>query len=248
MNNSVKDYKNEFGIQENYLYEILATTFSTNKESNIIQPNTSCMGIRLKKNNNFIMRPYSTTQTFQNLESNNCVVFNFVDNIYLYALAALKQPQSKNNFEVFPEKYYKFINQSELQKLKNNFPINSNKIQYINQAWGIIFGIVVDKTRIEKKDGLGKIELTEFKIKPVFTKKLHQTYKLYNRAENLTLEMIILATRLRIAHQNKDKNKITSIKRKITEYEKEISRFSQNKQVFRTIKFIKQYYSALDYI
>lgn len=242
------NFKKDFRIRYGNLYEILATTFSTNKMIKKVHPNTSCMGIRLKENDHFIIGPYPTTQTFQNLSSNKLIILNFVNNIYLYALAALKDPHSKINLNCFPEKYYDYINKKTLKELQSFIPNelkNKHQISYIKNAWGIIIGYVIDKEKKEKKDGLGKVNITEFIIKPIYTKIFRFSQKLYNRAESLSLEMIILATRLKVAYDKADMALISSLWEKINQYEINIRRFSKNQRVIKTIDLVKKYISSL---
>lgn len=240
----------KFGIEKDHLYEILATTISINKDTEEIKPNTSSMGIRLKENNLFIMNPYPTTKTFQNLEANGLVVINFVDNIYLYALAALKEPESKVNLDIFPKEYYEHLNKSKISKLQRYLPNQIENviynIPYIKQAWGIIIGMVEGKKQKQKQNELGKINLTEFRIKPIYGNNLKASYKLYNRAENLALEMIILATRLKVAYIKEERILISSIEDKISQFENDIRRFSKNTQVLKTINLVQKYCKMLE--
>jgi hypothetical protein len=236
-----------FCLKKNYLYEILATTFFWDDFSKKNVYNTSCMGIQVLSNDSITIKPYPTTQTYKNLEKNGFIILNFVDNIYYYALAALKSPQSNRNIKKFPKRYYSFKKDqtlhSILQFYSDKLKGGINQIPYIKNAWGIIIGFVVDSELIAKKSDLGTTQLTQFIIKPILSELLRKSYHLYNRAENLALEMIILATRLKVAFERGDKKVIHSIKKKIANYESDINRFSQNKQVFKTIEVIKDYCS-----
>ncbi|TFF93389.1 MAG: DUF447 family protein [Promethearchaeota archaeon] len=243
-------FKEKFGIEKDHLYEILATTISINKDTEEIFPNTSSMGIRLKENNLFVMNPYPSTKTFQNLEANGIVMINFVDNIYLYALAALKEPESRIGLKIFPKRYYEYLDNSMISELQNYL---SNQIEnaisnipYIKQSWGIIIGMVEGKKKKEKQNGLGKINLTEFKINPIYSNNLRASYNLYNRAENLALEMIILATRLKVAYIKEDRILISSIEEKISQFENDIRRFSKNSRVLKTINLVQKYRKTLE--
>jgi hypothetical protein len=236
----------KLGLKKNYLYEILATTVY-DKMSKKNYYNTSCMGIRVLGNDSITIKPYPATQTYKNLEKNGFIVLNFVDNIYYYALAALKPPHSDGNIKRFPESYYSFKKdqtvQSILKSHSDTLEVSFNQIPYLKEAWGIIIGIVVDSKQVTKKSDLGTTKLTQFIIKPILSELLRRSYHLYNRAENFALEMIILATRLKVAFERGDENLIHSIKKKIADYEGDINRFSQNEQVFKTIKVITDYCS-----
>ncbi|MFO7796416.1 MAG: DUF447 domain-containing protein [Promethearchaeati archaeon] len=250
MSPRIINFKEKFGIEKDHLYEILATTISINKDTEEKFPNTSSMGIRLKENNLFVMNPYPSTKTFQNLEVNGIVVINFVDNIYLYALAALKEPESRIDLKIFPKRYYEYLDKSVISELQNYLPnqienVISN-IPYIKQSWGIIIGMVEGKKKKKKQNGLGKINLTEFKIKAIYSNNLRASYNLYNRAENLALEMIILATRLKVAYIKEDRILISSIEEKISQFENDIRRFSKNSRVLKTINLVQKYRKTLE--
>ncbi|TFF93010.1 MAG: DUF447 family protein, partial [Promethearchaeota archaeon] len=96
------------------------------------------------------------------------------------------------------------------------------------------------------QNGLGKINLTEFKIKPIYSNNLRASYNLYNRAENLALEMIILATRLKVAYIKEDRFLISSIEEKISQFENDIRRFSNNSRVLKTINLVQKYRKTLE--
>ncbi|MFX1274091.1 MAG: DUF447 domain-containing protein [Promethearchaeota archaeon] len=227
----------EFGLKKNNLYEILATTFSKNGN---INPNTSCMGIRLIENNLIQISPYSNTKTFKNLEATGIITLNFVDNISLYALAALKCPKASIQF---PKKYY---NYTEIDNPFNENAFSSTiLIPYVNKAWGILTCIIASETQIIKEDLFGESEITEFKLHVIAAQKFKESYKLFNRAENLALESIILATRLKIAKENNDLSLINSIYSKITDNLDNIRRFGKNQNAIEVVDLILKYIKFL---
>ena len=88
----------DYGLEKDNLYEILATTFSLSVPSGDVEPNTSCMGINLIENDLIKINPFPNTTTLKNLRETGIITLNFVDNIYLYALAALKGTNSSITF------------------------------------------------------------------------------------------------------------------------------------------------------
>jgi len=104
----------DLGLHKNYLYEVLTTTFS--KSQKRIIPNTASMGIRLLNDGMIKITPYPNTTTFKNLNENGIAVFNFVDNIYLYALASLKESNSLIGLTEFPNELYEYY----------DIPLNTN--------------------------------------------------------------------------------------------------------------------------
>ena len=221
----------EYGIQENYLYEILATTFSDQEN---LTPNTSCMGMRLIENNLIQIKPFPHTTTFKNLKTTGIIVLNFVEDVYLYALAALKS--SKNNIK-FPSKHYNY------NKLENPFntSINGSKmtIPYISKAWATITCIIAGENQVIKKDPMGEFEISEFKLHVIDHDILKNSFKLFNRTENLALESIILATRLRIAKEKSNETLFDDIHDAINNNFQNIERFGNNKSALKAVKVIK---------
>ncbi|MHA1241572.1 MAG: DUF447 domain-containing protein [Promethearchaeota archaeon] len=178
------------GLKMNYLYEVLATTYSI--KNNKLVPNTAAMGIRLLENNTIKIWPFPNTTTYKNLDSTKLIILNFVDDIFLYAIASLKDNYISNNIQLD----------------------NSIYLPYLNQAWAIISCVATNKNQSIKRDGLGQVELAEISLSVIFYEKFKESFKLYNRAENLTLETIILATKLYVAEKKKDKTLFNKIKHK----------------------------------
>lgn len=246
----MKKYTSDFsptlyGIKYNYLYEVLATTYSYNSVHHTLIPNTASMGIRFRQDNHFEIAPYPSTHTHKNLKQIKIVVLNFVSNVYLYALASLKKVKDSKKSARFPLTYYDYLNDSDFKELKTLFKNNSIaenvKIPYVKTAWGIVICRIVNEQKVIKKSQFDKISLTKFKLKPLYSKILSSSFNLINRAENIALEMIILATRLILVDKSKDKELFSNIYTRINEYKKDLKRFSMNKEVIKTIKLIEEY-------
>ena len=227
----------DFGLVQDYLYEVLATTFPRGEQD---KPNTSCMGIRLIENNLIQIRPFPETTTLKNLKETGIIVLNFVEDVYLYALAALK---SRDTSIKFPSKYYNYL------EIENPFDQNSSfstiNIPYIKKAWAILTCIIATEEEKIKKDIFEDIKLTEFKLHVISSIKSRDSFKLYNRAENLSLETIIFTTRLKIA---KEKNDITLLKMfygKIRENIENIERFGRNKRALKAIEVVLEFIKFL---
>jgi len=239
----------DFGLEEGNLYEILAITFSEFDKKGKIKPNTACMGIRCIKNNLLKISPYPETTTLKNLKKNGWIVINFIDDVYLYALAALKEPNSTIGIEEFPSKYYEYYESSiskDFRKNFNNFT-KSDKIliPYINEAWLFLYGKVVAKDQITKTNGLGELKVSEFTINIIDFKKLKESFKLFNRAESLALEIIVLATRLKIAKEKNDFALFNIIYEKILDHMGNIKRFGKNKRALKSIALVNNYLNKI---
>ncbi|MFX1311056.1 MAG: DUF447 domain-containing protein [Promethearchaeota archaeon] len=224
-----------FGLRRYYLYETITTTYSIDDKIGSISPNASCMGIRLEENNKIIINPYPSTTTYKNLRENCFIVLNFVNDIYIYALAALKEPNSLIGLTEFPLKYYGY---QYLESLNMDIP-------YIKKAWAILIGKVSKELQKTKQDSFGEVVIPVFVLDVIFTKKLQETHKLFNRAENLALEVIILATRLRIAKKNQNQTLVSNIYEKIQDIIRNVKRFGKNEKALKTIEFVSSYVNKL---
>jgi hypothetical protein len=231
-------YQN-LGLKNDYLYEILATTLSIRDKVTI--PNTSCMGIRIR-NNQIILKPYQNTKTYENLKTNSLICINFVENVYLYALAALKDPNLLKKYEIFPEQYYNYY------IINNDIRLKTNQIPYVKDAWAIIICKTKKVVNIDKEDVLGTVKLIKFKLEMLSILKLKDSYKLFNRAENLTLEALILTTRFKIAVEKKNYDLMRDIQKRIDFIIEDIERFSENQDVAKSINLIKDYIRNLKYV
>ena len=235
------------GMKKDYLYEVLVTTFSIHE--NLIVPNTASMGIRLVDKKIIKIWPYPNTSTYKNIVSNNFLIINFVDNVYLYALTSLKGMNKSNRVGSLVEQEYNYYTLSIKDEYKEFFqrftPSDSIQLPYLKQAWAIIMCLATNKNQILKHDDFGKLELMEINLAVISYEKFKESFKLYNRAENLTLETIVLATKLNIAIEKKDKTLIRTIKRKIEENASEIRRFGKNEIAIKAIEHVYNYINGL---
>jgi len=225
----------EFGLRVNCLYEILATTYSTNEKFRKIAPNASCMGIRLLKNNKISIHPFPSTITYKNLKKNSLFVINFVDNVYLYALAALKESDSHIGLTEFPFNYYAF---KELKSKNVSLP-------YINKAWAYLICEEIEQIEKVKKNALGDSKVTEFRLKVIESEKLRESFNLFNRADNLTIESIILATRIKIAKNNDNQDLYNKFLNRLNLNLEKIDKFGKNDKALKAVNLVKKFIENL---
>jgi hypothetical protein len=218
-----------------HLYEILATTYYITEDGKEIKPNASCMGIRVLEDKQIQISPYSSTSTYRNLKKSNIITINFVDNVYLYALAALKERDSPIRLTEFPLEFYEF---KYLEKRAMDVP-------YIKTAWGILICEVSQEFEKTKQNGFGEVIIPVFKLNTIFHHKIQESYKLFNRAENLALEAIILATRLKIAKKKNDQQLFHKIYEKILDHKGNIERFGKNEDALKAIALVGNYIDSL---
>jgi hypothetical protein len=100
---------------------------------------------------------------------------------------------------------------------------------------------VVNERKKVKHSQLGEIKLTEFELEVLLEEKYQDSFKLFNRAENIALEMIILATRLKVAYENEDKSLFSKIYDQILDYKTKLTRFSNNTSANKTLEIIDTY-------
>ena len=227
----------EFGLKKDNLYEIIATTYSYSitEDKKQIKPNASCMGIRLIEENQIQISPFFGTTTYQNLKEHSTIAINLIDNVYIYALAALKEQDSPIVLKEFPTEYYKF----------KYIDSRAMDVPYIKSAWGILIGEVSRESQKVKHDDLGEMVIPVFILNIILAEKIKESYKLFNRAENLALETVIWATKLKIAKENKDNNSINKFHKKILDNMENIGRFGKNTAALKTIELVSNYISSL---
>ncbi len=217
--------KELFGINFNRLYEAIAVTLTKLEKEKIILPNSACMGVKFLDNNTFQMTPYLETDTYKNLIKFTYVSINFVDNIYFYAQAALLGENLGQTKREFPDSYYDF----------------KDEIPYLKESWGVIFGKLNEHKIITKATHLGENNVLQANFKIIDFIKIQESFHLKNRAENLALESIILATRLKIAVKKENKEMYEKIYDKILYYNEQIKNFAKNDKAIETMDFIVSY-------
>ncbi|MFW9866562.1 MAG: DUF447 domain-containing protein [Candidatus Thorarchaeota archaeon] len=207
----------DIGLHKEYLYEVLITTFSGMQED--FTPNTASMGIRLLKDDIIKVIPFPNTNTFKNLNDNGFAVISFVDNVYLYALASLKDQNSLTGLKQFPLEFYEYYDIRQTKDLKGFFGSSSKhkvlQVPYVSQAWAIIICKAIETKQIIKKNDIGEIKVSEISLRIYAIVKKRESFKLFNRTENLTLELLILTTRLKIAKERDDQHLFNDIYDKI---------------------------------
>ncbi|MBA7650149.1 hypothetical protein ES703_57951 [subsurface metagenome] len=217
--------KELFGINFNRLYEAIAVTLTKLEKEKIIIPNSACMGVKFLDNNTFQMTPYLETDTYKNLIKFPYVSINFVDKINFYAQAALLGENSGLTEREFPDSSYDF----------------KDEIPYLKESWGVIFGELDEHKIITKATHLGENNVLQANFKIIDFIKIRESFHLKNRAENLALESIILATRLKIAVKKENKEMYEKIYDKILYYNEQIKHFAKNDKVIETMDFIVSY-------
>jgi hypothetical protein len=118
-------------------------------------------------------------------------------------------------------------------------------VPYIKIAWGILICEVSQEFVKRKQDGFGEAIIPIFKLNTIFHQKIQESYKLFNRAENLALEAIILATRLKIAKRKNDQQLLHKIYKKILDHKGNIERFGKNEDALKALGLVINYVGNL---
>ena len=224
-----------FGLREGCLYETIATTHFIDPETKNASPNAACMGIRLKDVEQLELNPYPNTTTFKNVKQNGKVIINFVDDVYLYALAALKEDKPEFRLKEFPSKYY------EYEKTESS----EGEIPHIGSAWGYLECKAVQERPEIKESNLGKVEVTTFSLEIINSRILRDSRNLVNRADNVALETIILATRIKVAWENRDVHALIRFIQRLEQQVKDVERFARNPRALKAIQVMKDYITDL---
>ncbi|MHA1783169.1 MAG: hypothetical protein ACTSUL_07055, partial [Promethearchaeota archaeon] len=85
----------------------------------------------------------------------------------------------------------------------------------------------------------------KFLLKPLLVEKIKESHKLINRAENIAIEIIILATRLKVAKKLNNKVMFEKILKEINKKIEYIKRFCKNEDVFKTIKHLQDFINII---
>ena len=170
-----------------------------------------------------------------NLRENNYIVINFVNDIYLYALAALKDPNSQIGLTSFPNKYYSF----------HYLESHAMDIPYIKKSWGILIGKVSKTYQKSKQDSLGEVMIPVFILDVIFAQIFRNTFNHINRADNLVIESIILSTRLKIVTNLNNNELFHQIRKQINSNLNNIERFGKNKRALKAVEIVRNYVNKL---
>ena len=224
----------EFGMHKKDLYETIATTISYNNDKKI--PNAASIGIRVINDNLIQIKSYLHSKTYDNINKNKVIAFNLIEDVYQFALASLKIANNVQ-FKGIPDNEFLYYNINDDNQIL--------EIPYLKNAWGVIFCNLYNQREINSKDTLGQIFASEFQFKVIGTKKLKNSFKNFNRAENLVLEVIILATRFKVAKENKNEIIYSKISEKIQTYIELIENLSNNEQILKTIKRVKKFVDSI---
>jgi len=224
----------EFGMKKEIFYEMIAATISFKEQVKV--PNAASIGIRIIDDDLILVKSYFQTQTHHNIKKSKVLSFNLIEDVYQFALSSLKNESIRDLKGIQRDQFLYQNIASEGQVFE---------IPYLKNAWGVIFCKLIQEREIISQDYLGKIEACEFQFKVIGTNKLRESFKIFNRAENLVLEVVILATRMKIAKENNNQIIYSEINDKLQEYIHTIDKLSKNESITKTIEHVNKYIKSL---
>lgn len=175
-------------LKPGFIYEILCGTYSPNRV-----PNLAPMGIRL--DNELVLAPYVTTQTYKNLETARCCSMNFSENAWIFAWACFEKERL--------QPYLSVGKKSQCPVLLDALAIVECKIEQIVTT--------SDKTR------------PLVICRPIHVE-LQDKFVPFTRAFSLLVEMLIHATRITPFKDLGDLRKVQELKQDILKYSRIIQR------------------------
>ncbi len=171
------------------IYEVLITTnnIKSTKDANLFF-NVAPMGIIFKDKNKFIIQPYKTSKTYQNLLKNNYFGINFSSDASLFYKCVYNKD--------------KFVNE--------DFNIiSSTNTPFLNTA--IYHGVQLIMIAKKIKEIPASKERAKFECILETEIFLKNKYEPWCRANNLALEAVVHSTRINILKDSKKKEELKNL-------------------------------------
>lgn len=212
--------------------------------------NSAAMGVRFMDDYSAFLSPYEDTDTFKifteslnNDKSRKKFTINFTSNVVEYALAALTGTNRGAEIQEMPE-----------ESLAHN---EEFAVKYLNDASSFMLCELIGKLKNFELDATEFLD--EFSNKTIrkhfsasfevnILKRFKSKYmsQSQNRGDNLALEAVTLASKLPVYAGKKSKqDQAFELLSKIRFYEKEIRRFSANKNALQVCNIIDDYINKI---
>jgi hypothetical protein len=175
-------------LKPGFIYEILCGTYSPNGV-----PNLAPIGLRL--DNELVLAPYVTTQTYKNLETTRCCSINFSEEAWIFAWACFEK-----------ERLQPYLSAGK----KSQCPVLRGALAYVECKIEQIM-TTTDKTR------------PLVICRPVHVE-LQEKFMPFTRAFSLLVEMLIHSTRIAHFEDLGDLRKVQELKQDILKYSRIIQR------------------------
>jgi hypothetical protein len=157
------------GFLENIILETIVSTYNANGE-----PNAAPMGVKTEDMKHLIIRPYTSSLTYANLQSKQCAVVNITSNPELYYRTTFKEVNPKGRI---PSEWFEKAEKVDAPKLR------------VADAFIEVSVIDINLSEAERATVLCDVQLV---------KAPNLLPKAYCRAVFATIEAIIHATRVKL--------------------------------------------------
>ena len=169
---------NDLGFSKGIITETIVSTYNAEE-----QPNAAPMGVTIENAQRIMIRPYTSTLTYKNLQLKMCAVINVTANPELYYRTAFKETNPKGRI---PQKWFEKAETVDAPKLR--------------MADAHIEVSVVDISAFETERATALCQVKLIKAPKMLP-------KVYCRASSATIEAIIHATRVKVLVNDKNEQK-----------------------------------------
>jgi hypothetical protein len=168
----------DLGFSKGIITETIVSTYNVDG-----QPNAAPMGVTMENAQRIVIRPYTSTLTYMNLQLKRCAVINVTANPELYYRTAFKEANPKGKM---PHEWFEKAEIVDAPKLRM-------AEAHIEVSVADISSFDAERTKV-----LCQVKLIKApKVLP----------KVYCRASSATIEAIIHATRVKILISDKNERK-----------------------------------------
>lgn len=159
----------DLGFLKNSILEAIVSTYDANG-----QPTAAPMGVKTEDMKRIIIRPYTSTLTYKNLQSKRCAVINITSNPELYYRTAFKEANPEGKI---PAEWFEKAETVDAPRLR------------MAEAFVEVSVVDIKMPRTERAEVICNVQLIKMsRLLP----------KAYCRAVFATIEAIIHATRVRL--------------------------------------------------
>lgn len=212
--------------------------------------NSAAMGIRFMDDYSAYISPYSATDTYKilhqsiaNNDERKRFSVNFPDNVSLFARAALKGTNAGQKIEEIASDLLLIEEESDISLLADS------RYVLLCELVGELKDFKLDASEILKEynNSLTRKQYSaRFEINILKRYKSKNNFQPFNRGDNLALEAITLASKLPVyANSKKHGDKTFDLLSRIRYYEKEIRRFSANKNALDACNIIDDFINKI---
>ncbi|MCP8322153.1 MAG: DUF447 family protein [archaeon] len=186
----------DLGFIKNCVFEVIVSTYGINHV-----PNAAPMGIMTDDMQRFIMKPYTTSQTYRNIFLQKCAVINIISNSIIYYKTAFKDA---NPDKRVPIDWFEKADLVDAPKLKN--ADTCIEVKAIN---------IENKKRDRAKVLCEVVDISHI---------INIVPKAYCRANFALIESIIHATRINVFLSKDEKEKVEGLIKLIKYYDTLVER------------------------